>query len=333
MSEIVSIKNNLCSDKIALKWRLTYICNYNCPYCIQVAQKHKESYDGDKLKEAQIAREKTASTLDKFLAKINPKGKKIKLELIGGEVTLLNIIAILKKITDKNICELSITTNGSKSLDYFYELADYLHSRDMTFCITFSYHDTQTTFSEYMYKATELNKIADEFACEYVSRADNRDNVLKFVETLEEKGIDYKIEPDKTGASIIQRMNGELIAKSNFSNRNKARYEVTLKDCDEKIIEKKYDCLVEMLNDVEYMPSTLRKSIRSKGLYCTQGYSYFYIDINDMVKCPTKDNPSCQTKTDIEDFEPLEKPIKCIYPACTGCGSMSLYKELPSDFE
>lgn len=331
--KIVSLKNNFCTDVIVFKWRLTFICNYNCPYCIQSEAGLKKSYNGEKLKEEQIAREKTATKLDKFLTKINPKGKKIDLAIIGGEVTLFNLISILEKITYKNIYKVSFTTNGSKPLDYFYELAEYLHSRDIQLAIYFSYHDTQTTFSEYIHKAVELNKIADEFSCEYISRTDNQDNVLKLIETLEEKGIDYKIEFDKTKRAYLARMSGKLIAKSNFSNRNRARYDAILENEEGKTLEKKYDCLCDVFNDAENGSVVHKKVILSKGFYCTENYSYFYLLDNEKIVGATKDNPSCLTKTDIDVFEPLEKPIKCVQSACSGCGFMSLYKELPSDFE
>lgn len=332
MLRIKSVSNNFCKDIIYLKWRTFYMCNYNCPYCIQVAQKKKENFNGELFEQEKAKAFSTAEKIDAFLAKVNPEGKNVSLEIIGGEVTLLDLVALLDRIKDKHINYVSITTNGSKPVDYFYNVSEYLHSRNCTFSVTMSYHDTQTTFEEFIYKASQLNKFVDEFSCEYVSRKDNQKNVQKFIDALEERKIDYKIEPDKTRNSLTERVKGELIVTSNFTNRHKARYDVVFEDDNGEETEKTYDCLAEMMNDKENGNAVLSKAIVTKGLYCTENYSYFYLLDNGNIRGGTIENPSCMTETPIEEFVPLEKPLKCVAPNCTCCGCMSLYKELPEEF-
>lgn len=331
--KIKTLTNNFCKDVIYLKWRITYICNYRCPYCIQVRQGTKEEYDGELLEKETEKIFSLAEKIDPFLSKVNSDNKDVVLEIIGGEVTLIDLKSLMEKIKDKNIKKLNITTNGSMPIDYFYSLANYLHDRGIKLIITMSFHDSQTTFSEYMYKAEKINALADEFSCEYVSRLDNQETVEKFISTLEEKGIDYKIEPNKNNDHLSARLRGELIATSNFTNRGLARYNVVLEDEEGNEIEKSYDCLAEMMNDKENASAVACKAILSEGMYCTEGYSYFYLQYDGSIVGGTKENPKCDTKTPIDDFVPLEKPLKCQVGACTCCGCMSLYKELPEDFE
>lgn len=329
--KIKTLTNNFCKDVICLKWRITYTCNYHCPYCIQIKQGLK-GYNGALLEEETEKLFSLAEKIDPFLSRVNPENKDVVLEVIGGEVTLIDLISLMEKIKDKNIKKLNITTNGSKPIDYFYFLANYLHERGIKLIITMSFHDSQTTFSEYMYKAEKIKALADEFSCEYVSRLDNQETVKQFISVLEEKGIDYKIEPNKNKDHLSARMRGELIATSNFTNRGLARYNVVLEDEKGNEIEKSYDCLAELLNDKDNASVVSHKVILPEGMYCTEGYSYFYLQYDGSILGGTKESPRCDTKTPIDDFVPLEKPLKCQFSACSCCGYMSLYKELPEEF-
>lgn len=330
--KIKTLTNNFCKDVIYLKWRITYICNYHCPYCIQVRQGNKKEYEGKLLEEETVRILSLADKIDPFLSKVNPKNKDVVLEIIGGEVTLIDLKSLMEKIKDKNIKRLNITTNGSMPIDYFYSLVNYLHNRGIKLSITMSFHDTQTTFSEYMYKAEKLNALVDEFSCEYVSRRDNQETVKQFISVLEGKGIDYKIEPNKNTDHLSARLKGELIVTSNFTNRGLARYNVVFEDEEGNEIEKSYDCLAEMMNDKDNASSALCKVILSEGMYCTESYSYFYLLYDGSILGGTKENPRCDTRTPIDDFVPLEKPLQCQISSCTCCGCMSLYKELPEEF-
>lgn len=331
MYKIKSMEHNFCSNIIYLKWRLTYMCNYNCPYCIQTKQKVKEDFDGEKLKEEEARALSMTEKIDNFLSRINTEGKPVVLEIVGGEETLFDLVTLISNIKNEHLAKIILITNGSKPADYFYNLAEYLHTRNCLLNVTMSYHDTQITFDEFTYKATQLNKVVDEFSCEYISRRDNQENVQKFIDTLEEEGIDYVVEPDKSDESLAERMKGELIVTSNFTNRGEAEYYVTYVD-DEKEVEKTYDCFAEMLNDKENGSAIAGKAISTKDLYCTINYNTFYILNNGNIRGRTGKNPSCSTETPIDDFVPLERPLQCASSCCTCCDCMSLYKELPEAF-
>ncbi len=83
---------------------MTYICNYNCNFCIQgEKENHIRKSNGESVE----TRAKICDNLIKFIeTKLDGKYKAINIYLIGGEVTILkDFYNIIKKLPNVNFKE------------------------------------------------------------------------------------------------------------------------------------------------------------------------------------------------------------------------------------
>lgn len=135
------------NNEFTIQFQPTFNCNFNCFYCTQ-KKRVKEKINEDKILE----------TAKKIANKIPESEKKIKLILIGGEVTLLNIKKILIPFINKhfNSFKLSFDTNFSASLEYFFDLLKFCNNNNIKLRINASYH--YSDLNEFYNKLKELNK-------------------------------------------------------------------------------------------------------------------------------------------------------------------------------
>lgn len=172
-------------SSFVIKWRLTNMCNFSCPYCIQKYQKYSQPYDPQQLVKEQTLLERTASVLDSKLT------RETKLELIGGEPTLFDLQSILSHFN--NLARIQITTNLARPLSYFISLIDYCHKCNIFISLTCSKHPQCT---DYYDKVLMLKKKADIVTCEIVSRVENQEEVKEFQQWCEDNDCYYMIEQD-----------------------------------------------------------------------------------------------------------------------------------------
>lgn len=138
-------------NKIEIAWNITFWCNYNCEYCFGKKEKSLPKL------EAII---KNAIKLNKY---IEEQDKKVHIRLIGGEVTYLPLIKILKNLSSKKIYKISLTTNLSREAEYFEELIKYYNDNKYDYSITASLHQTQIKdLNDWIEKA---KKIATTIQC------------------------------------------------------------------------------------------------------------------------------------------------------------------------
>jgi len=113
---------------ISLTWMIGARCNYDCMYC--PSELHDKISKHPDLK-------KLTATWNSFYLKTKHIGLPYKIGFTGGEVTanksFLPLIKFLKN-NDFNIGQLSVTTNGSASLNYYKQLVTLIDA------ISFSTH-------------------------------------------------------------------------------------------------------------------------------------------------------------------------------------------------
>lgn len=149
--DVKSIEFPKDKNKIEIAWNMTFWCNYNCEYCFGKKEKYLSK------PEAII---KNAIKLNKY---IEEQDKKVHIRLIGGEVTYLPLIKILKNLNSKKIYKISLTTNLSREIEYFEELIKYYNDNKYDYSITASLHQTQIkNLNDWIEKA---KKIATTIQC------------------------------------------------------------------------------------------------------------------------------------------------------------------------
>lgn len=106
-----------------IEWNMGKRCNFNCSYCAEFTHDNSSKH---------LPYEVAKKTVDKILEKT--RGKKIKINLTGGEPTVNpEIEKIVDYMYSKGI-DVGITTNGSRKLDFYERILPKLAS------LIFSYH-------------------------------------------------------------------------------------------------------------------------------------------------------------------------------------------------
>ncbi|MBQ3471642.1 MAG: radical SAM protein [Clostridia bacterium] len=298
-----------------IKWRMTRDCNLHCSYC---AQRHKDTLPADiSAQESVLVR-----TAERISSLIERSGKKsVKLELVGGEVTLFNLEEILSRITSPALKRVQVTSNFMRGADYYAALGDYLSSRGVEFSLTASFHSEGQGLDDYIYKAERVKGHTTWFTCQMVSSVGNQPLVMQFKEMCDAKKLAYHIDADIRSERYMQRKDMRLYTAASRVT-GKPRYIATLKDADGNLFEREYQTRNSFITDGTVYENSLFKAIRTKGYVCTVGWDYVYIEF-DRVASRTAENADCTQRMVIEDFVPVP-PAPCLFGSCTLCGQMSL---------
>lgn len=157
--EIENLSNG--NEMYFIRWNLTRLCNYYCDYCIQG---NKMKHIQDSTGESEEIRKKICDKLIEFIEnKLNPNFKKLRIFLIGGEVTLLNdFISILTKLVNCKFdgrMEFHITTNLSANIDILRKMKEiFINKKNRYLSISTSYYKEFTSEKEFTDKAKFLYK-------------------------------------------------------------------------------------------------------------------------------------------------------------------------------
>ena len=151
---IVDLKG-MCHSVI--KWRLTDACNYKCSYCLRYSWSNKTQ----DLKNIKADNELAIKLIPEIARIINEMPGKVKLDLIGGEVSLLDLETILKgifAITNDKLFRLNITTNMFKPAEYYTNLCNLVYENGAELGITCSWHSERCTFENSLKNLNKLNR-------------------------------------------------------------------------------------------------------------------------------------------------------------------------------
>jgi len=243
-----------------IKWRLFNECNYHCSYCIR--------------KDLQDKKFPGISTLIERAHCLSRMTKPFRLELIGGEVTLIDLKALMSEIKTSALKAVYVSTNFSKSFSYFEELASYLHSRNVKLELSCSLHETECDENEFISKAEGVANFVDKLYIECVSTDENSNTI--------EKLLNVKNDKIKISLDYLRDRQDNIIAKKSFDVSNK-KEDIFLNG--EKIHHSQISGFVSVGHDC-----------RSNGLY---------IDIDGSVY-----RRSCKQKTKIADIKDFDFSIK-----------------------
>jgi hypothetical protein len=314
MKSIKSITDLDDSDFI-IKWRITEMCNANCSYCIR-KNKHVDVIP-EKLDFQQKRLCEVAEQISRFLN--GTDFNKVKIDLIGGEVSIFDLKEICSHLTTDKIWRINLTTNLLKPASYYSELCDYLHSRGTKCTAVASFHYEFQTIDKYFEKITVLKDKLDILGCELVSNKDNQELCKEFIKRCEELHVDYMVEGDLRFDEMETRKNGLIIASSKKVKHD--RYKVCFTDGTEK----KYTSRNQLLMDANNKENMWQKAIHTKGFICTCSHNFVYIDFDTAVG-RKGDSCKCTIRMPIEEFN-ITEPRECTAENCTLCGHQSIWRK------
>lgn len=311
----------------SIKWRLTDCCNFKCSYCIRRSWARVDQTINELKRDYETAI-RVAPEINRLIEEL--PGKTVKLDLIGGEVTLLDLLTILKAITSSKLKRINITTNFSASFSYFRELIDLLYSRGTILGITASCHLEFTNIDTYFEKLKRLNdecKGKVYIKGEIVSCQNNQDIIKEYIERCQKDGIAYIIDRDMRGPGFSRE--GLICGAS--SNKN-PRYRIIKNDGTELLFKSRNE-FITGTNVYNYN----RHSFTCVGYYCTRDYNYTYVEkdihrgkLSDTRKygLKTEDPTNCNHECPVEQFHILSKPTQCLNYACSLCGHFSVARDI-----
>lgn len=297
---------------LEIKWRITHSCNIGCSYCIQ-ARKWRKPED---IKKEQENIELLADDINKIIEK-HPEKEYIKLQLIGGEVSIFDLKSLLNHFSRLN--KLTITTNMIRDIEYFIDLTEYCKSRNIDLHVSCSFHEEFIDLDSFIEKVKTLENYNVSVNAEMVSVENNQDLVKEFIEKISATDLDYMVDKDMRGIKDKQHLIGAARKKS------VKRYKVVYDDDSVKY----YDSRNQFLTDPAVDTNNTQLYFNSKGYKCTHTYDYVYIDYNTVIGWSKDDLEDCRQRIPIKYFDILDSPRECKTKGfgCSLCGGFSLYKE------
>lgn len=312
---IISL-NGMCHSTI--KWRLTDDCNYDCSYCIRKKFKIKEH---QKIEQYKIDQENCIRICPEVARIIKELPGWVKLDLIGGECSILDlhtILDILFKECGEKLKRINLTTNMSMSADYYNDLAQLCYSYGSEIGITCSWHSDYVSLEDFIKKFSLIKSPTNQkgIRIEAVSRLDNQEDIKRLIEICEQNNYTYFIERD---FFVDKKDNDKLICQA--SKKKKERYKVITNDNEEHLYKTRNEFITSDVGDINaslFLPN---------GYYCSRDYDYVYIDFTQHMGRAF--NPlRCNIREPIENFHPLKAPVPCCNNICTMCGQISVSKDI-----
>ena len=318
VNAIISL-NGMCPSTI--KWRLTDDCNYDCSYCIRKSMKWRPHQELEHYKQD----EQNCLDICLEVARIIKELPGwVKLDLIGGEPSLLDlhkILEILFKECGEKLKRINLTTNMSRSADYYNDLTQLCYSYGSEIGITCSWHSEFVSLKDFIEKFSKIKSPTNQkgIRIECVSRLDNQDGIRELIDICEQNNYTYFIERN---FYVCNAFKDDLICKA--SKEKKPRYKIITKDNEELLFKTRNEFITS--KDCE----TKTPSFDCGEYYCSRDYDYVYIDFTQHMG-RTIEPEKCNVRQPIENFHPLKEPRMCskgLDGKCTLCGQISLSRDI-----
>lgn len=313
MRSIKSITDLDKSDFI-IKWRMTEMCNADCSYCIR--RSRQRGMDAARLEEQNRRLREVAGEISRMLDGTGLSN--VKIDLIGGEVSILDLEGIIPRLTCGKVKRINMTTNLLRSADYYRRLCSVIHGTGAKATAVASFHYEFQDIDTYFSKIEALRGSFDLLACEMVSTEENQELVREFIGRCGAIGIDYMAEADLRNGAEEARRRGLLTGSSKREKHD--RYRVRFTDGTER----SYTARNQLLIDAGNAENRWQKAIQTRGFICTNSSNFVYIDFDTAVG-RTDTSDSCTNRMPIEEFH-ITEPRPCPHPACTLCGHMSIWR-------
>lgn len=258
-----------------IKWYLTDVCNYHCPYCLHTTDLTRNYNYGHNQKEI----EDKAKQITKILISNNVK-KPLWLRLMGGEATIFELIPIIDNI-DFPISNIGLVTNFYRPLDYFINLYKYCSNRKISLHLTLSYHEENKTFFDKAleltlwcrdngYKDPEINLVVtNDLDIDLINKYKAK-GLVRFRATKARKA--FGILFDDLSEDRIEWLN-ELNKSTRKNSQSKGKYLITY-----------YDGTTENRNSIsDYVGELDKGGFITDGRPCSMGVDAIFIRSDDNI--------------------------------------------------
>jgi len=300
-------------DRFVVDWTLNSLCTYHCSYCPEILHRGVNVYK---------SKQEDPAIIKKFLTELLNKlgDRSVHIFLNGGEPTISPSLETIIDFCNENGWCLYISTNGSRSLDWWKEYAKKIYK------VTVSYHPESaddSIFEKVEYIGTQTNVgvftlMYPPFWDKAVSAFD-RFRTVKDI-TLEPSRV-FKRESLKTDSSYeyteeqltwLKDHSGLNIRGIRFVVPNHRSYGQNYIEFDNGEIEK--------LDEVEYVNNL--KNIFT-GWECTMGLNHIFIKPNGDIK-----HSACDQATVIGTLDSFEfaEPQICKIKYCTCTNDVTIPK-------
>lgn len=300
---------DLNSSDSTIKWRMTQVCNYKCSYCIHWGRAVKDNIKED---------ERLCNIAIEGINKLcNQLPGTVKIDMLGGEVTLMDLPSIISQLTSPKLKFINITTNLSRDIKYYQHLAEVCHEKEIVLSMTGSYHEEYTDIDEFFKKAAIINKTDTLFKVEMVSTIENQDKVRHFIKLCEQYRLTYLVDRD------VRKKDINLIVGS--SEDKPLRYVVTR---DDGTIEQ-YKARSEFVSGKDNISDEWGACIPTTGMYCTRDCDYVYIE-RHVVQGRNERIPEvgCRSRMSLAAYKLRKEPQVCNNPkGCSLCGHTSIARD------
>lgn len=288
-----------------IKWRMTEVCNYKCSYCIH-PYKTLMDLDSVPLKE-------TAVKLNNMLNRCDIEAAKI--DLIGGEVSVLDLHDILSVFDSPKLKAIQLTTNFSQPKEYYTTLSQMLTEKGIKLILTCSFHYEFETLDTYFKKILYVKDYVSDLTCEMVSLTENQDLCKEFISRCEENKLSYMVEAD------LRESNDKQVLIHSGNKVVGPRYRAEFDDGSVK----EYMTRNAFIIDKDVKENFSQRAIRTGGFYCSDSSNFVYVKY-DHILGRKEGSDRCNNYIDIDDFKRVT-PFKCKEGSvCTICGHYSLWK-------
>lgn len=309
--EIKEIKNKYYpKDYLRIEMSLGNICNYKCWYCFP------GSHEGDiKWPDFDILKKNLSHLLDYY---IEHGGKKrFNIDLLGGEIThWKNFIPFIKYFKEKYNCIFSLTTNGSKKIQWWEEASNYLAQVTISNHLEFSKKEHLRDVADLLYRKkvlVEIDVLMDPFrwqecldVIDFYKKSKKR-WTIKVVPIVHET-VKYTQEQNDFLSKVRIRSNSILrFLLLNKTHRNNP-YVIDTNNKRHKIND--YFIIINRLNNF-------------LGWECSLGVTWISVRFNGDVEGTCGNKLFAQNKTYnifkedfIENFRPQIQPTICTVGSC-----------------
>ena len=296
-------------SELRIKWRLTNACNFHCRYCIRdkSLDERQQALDDEQL---------VLKAIPDVARIINHRATATRLDVIGGEVTLLNLPLIFEQLFSQlksnYVKSVHITSNMSRPVDYFRQLSEVFKKYDVSLRITFSWHDDYFSLDGYFDKLIKILMLDSiRISAETVATEDKKDVIDAFEQRCLEHNLHYLIDSDIRVAQE-KKVPPKAASISHYVIFND---NTTKPTASQKFLLKEYGSIEKNI-------------VECTGMYCTLDYDYLYFEKDQHVgwlsdPSKYKKGKKCKQTEPLSEFN-FSPTLHVCENTCSLCGGMSV---------
>lgn len=137
-----------------LNFQCTSWCNFKCSYCVQKNRKRPNE------KPSLNSLIEHSKKFRKFADDVNSlyPVKYETINLLGGEISLFDMVSIVDPLVNQNCKSITLTTNGSANMTNYTDLISFCINRGIKLILVISYHEEFFDLTKFKQKVLQLHE-------------------------------------------------------------------------------------------------------------------------------------------------------------------------------